>query len=139
MEVKQREIVLCEFFFSDLKQYKMRPVVVFKTNLPFDDFVGIPISSQLTNLNDDEILIEQSDFIDGLLPKRSKVIVRKTFVISSRVIVKKPPLGAGQQPESCGVGISQNPPRVRNRQEYSAQAADYRGTGWVFEAVGVAA
>jgi mRNA interferase MazF len=89
MEVKQREIVLCEFFFSDLKQYKMRPVVVFKTNLPFDDFVGIPISSQLTNLNDDEILIEQSDFIDGLLPKRSKVIVRKTFVISSRVIVKK--------------------------------------------------
>jgi mRNA interferase MazF len=55
MEVKQREIVLCEFFFSDLKQYKMRPVVVFKTNLPFDDFVGIPISSQLTNLNDDEI------------------------------------------------------------------------------------
>jgi mRNA interferase MazF len=44
--VSQAEVVLCEFYFSDLKQNKLRRVVVFKNNLPFDDFVGMPISSQ---------------------------------------------------------------------------------------------
>ena len=89
MEVSQAEVVLCEFYFSDLKQNKLRPVVVFKNNLPFDDFVGMPVSSRLDRLNDDEVLVDQSDFSAGVLPKRSKVMVRKTFVISKRVIVKK--------------------------------------------------
>lgn len=62
MEVSQAEVVLCEFYFSDLKQNKLRPVVVFKNNLPFDDFVGMPISSKLDRLNDDEFLVDQSDF-----------------------------------------------------------------------------
>ena len=89
MEVSQAEVVLCEFYFSDLKQSKLRPVVVFKNNLPFDDFVGMPISNKLDRLNDDEFLVDQSDFSAGALPKRSKVMVRKTFVISKQVIVKK--------------------------------------------------
>lgn len=89
MDVKQAEVVLCEFYFSDLKQNKLRPVVVFKDNLPFDDFVGIPVSSKLDRLNDDEILVDESDFIEGFLPKRSKVMVRKTFVISKQVVLKK--------------------------------------------------
>ncbi|MEA3642367.1 MAG: type II toxin-antitoxin system PemK/MazF family toxin [Lamprobacter sp.] len=74
MEVSQAEVVLCEFYFSDLKQNKLRPVVVFKDNLPFEDFVGIPISSRLDSLKDDEVVIDQSDFTMGSLPKRSKVI-----------------------------------------------------------------
>jgi mRNA interferase MazF len=89
MEITQGEVVLCEFYFSDFKQHKLRPVVVFKDNLPFDDFVGMPVSSRLDRMNDDEIVIEQSDFSAGILPKRSKVMVRKTFVISKQVIVKK--------------------------------------------------
>ena len=89
MEVSQGEVVLCEFYFSDLKRNKLRPVIVFKNNLPFEDFIGMPISSRLDRLNDDEILIDQSDFLVGELPKRSKVMVRKTFVISKQVIVKK--------------------------------------------------
>ena len=44
MEVKTADIVLCEFYFSDLKTSKKRPVLVFKDNLPYDDFVGIPIN-----------------------------------------------------------------------------------------------
>ncbi|MEA1053420.1 type II toxin-antitoxin system PemK/MazF family toxin [Lamprobacter modestohalophilus] len=89
MEVNQAEVVLCEFYFSDLKQNKLRPVVVFKNNLPFNDFVGVPISSRVNRLNQDEIVICQSDFVAGQLPKRSKVMVRKTFVISKQVVVKK--------------------------------------------------
>ena len=82
MEVSQAEVVLCEFYFSNLKQNKLRPVVVFKDNLPFEDFVGIPISSRLDSLKDDEVVIDQSDFTAGSLPKRSKVMVRKIFVIA---------------------------------------------------------
>ncbi|NEX17747.1 MAG: hypothetical protein C1943_14275 [Halochromatium sp.] len=89
MEVNQAEVVLCEFYFSDLRQNKLRPVVIFKNNLPFNDFVGMPVSSKVDRLNEDEILIAQSDFLVGQLPKRSKVMVRKTFVISKQVVVKK--------------------------------------------------
>lgn len=89
MEVNQGELVLCEFFFSDLSESKLRPVLVFKNNLPFDDFVGIPVSSQLNKLHIDEMLLDQSDFSSGNLPKKSKAILRKTFVISKKVVIKK--------------------------------------------------
>lgn len=89
MEVMQGELVLCEFYFSDFRQHKLRPAIVFRDNLPFSDFVGIPVSSQLLKLHSDESLLEQDDFSHGILPKRSKVMVRKTFVISKQVVVKK--------------------------------------------------
>lgn len=82
MDLKAGDLLLCEFYFSDFKQSKQRPVLLFKDNLPFDDFVGIPVSSQIHQLHEDESLIEQTDFINGILPKRSKVMLRKTFVIS---------------------------------------------------------
>ncbi|CEP36861.1 MULTISPECIES: type II toxin-antitoxin system PemK/MazF family toxin [Halomonadaceae] len=89
MEVRRGELVLCEFYFSDSKQRKLRPVIVFKDNLPFDDFVGVPVSSQLHRLHEDESLLEEADLGEGGLPKRSKIMVRKTFVISKQVVVKK--------------------------------------------------
>ena len=89
MDLKQSDIVLCEFYFSDLNKTKKRPVLVFKDNLPYDDFVAIPISSKIDNLKVDEILIDNSDFIDGGIKKVSKMIIRKTFVVSKNVIVKK--------------------------------------------------
>ncbi|MEE2001493.1 type II toxin-antitoxin system PemK/MazF family toxin [Alkalimonas sp. MEB108] len=88
MELKQGELVLCEFYFSDLQEIKLRPVIVFKDNLPFDDFVGIPVSSKIGVLHEDESLIEQADFLSGSLPKSSKAMVRKTFVISKQVVIK---------------------------------------------------
>ena len=50
MDIKPGDVVLCEFYFSDFQKSKRRPVVVFKDNLPFDDFVGIPISSKIEKL-----------------------------------------------------------------------------------------
>jgi len=89
MEVKQGELVLCEFYFSDLGSSKKRPVVVFRDNLPFEDFVGIPVSSKVNKLQSDEGLLEPDQLIEGELPKLSKIIVRKTLVISKAVIIKK--------------------------------------------------
>ena len=89
MEIKAADIILCEFYFSDLKTSKNRPILVFKDNLPFDDFVGIPISSQIMQLHEDEILIESTDFILGMLPKPSKLMLRKPFIVSKKVVIKK--------------------------------------------------
>jgi len=58
MDLKQCDVVLCEFYFSNMNQTKKRPVLIFKDNLPYDDFVGIPISSKIMNLKEDEILID---------------------------------------------------------------------------------
>ena len=88
MDLTPGEVLLCEFYFSDFQTSKRRPVIVFKDNLPFDDFVGIPVSSQTLRLHDDEFILEPSDMALGALPKRSKIMVRKTFVISRQVIVK---------------------------------------------------
>lgn len=89
MDVKIADVVLCEFYFSDLKMSKKRPVLVLKDNLPHNDFVGLPISSQLEKLLAGEFEIDNSMFQIGSIPKKSKVIVRKPFVVSKNVVIKK--------------------------------------------------
>jgi mRNA interferase MazF len=89
MEIVQGDIVLCEFFFSDLNRLKQRPVLVFKDNLPFNDFIGIPISSKIEKLKDDEFIIQNNNFKKGHIPKTSKLMIRKPFAISKNVISKK--------------------------------------------------
>ena len=63
--------------------------MVLKDNLPFDDFVDIPISGQLRELYQDESLVDSSKFSVGGIPKTSKIMVRKTFVVSKSVVIKK--------------------------------------------------
>lgn len=89
MELKVAEIVLCKFYFSDFNAYKKRPVLVFKDNLPYNDFIGIAISSQTHNLHSDEILIEDAMLKNGSLPKTSKLMLRKSFIIDKDIILKK--------------------------------------------------
>jgi len=89
MEVTRGDIVLCEFYFSDLKSSKKRPVLIFKDNLPFDDFVAVPISSKIEKIHSDEAILDSEDFESGTIPRQSKLMIRKTFVVSKRVIVKK--------------------------------------------------
>jgi mRNA interferase MazF len=89
MEIKHLDIVLCKFYFSDLKKSKDRPVLVFKDNLPHDDFIAIPISSKIDKMHEDEILIQNRDFSQGNIPKTSKLMIRKTFVVSKASVLKK--------------------------------------------------
>ncbi len=89
MEINIADVVLCEFYFSDLKKTKKRPVLVFKDNLPYDDFIAIPISSRIKNLFQDEYKIDNSMFENGSIPKESKLMLRKTFVVSKTVVIKK--------------------------------------------------
>ena len=89
MDIKTADVVLCKFYFSDLKTTKNRPVLVLKDNLPLNDFVGLPISSQLDFLHEGEFEIDNSMFSYGGIPKKSKLIFRKPFVVSKTVVIKK--------------------------------------------------
>lgn len=89
MEIKHLDVVLCKFYFSDLNKSKDRPVLVFKDNLPHDDFIAIPISSKIDKMYEDEVLIQSSDFVNGTIPKISKLMIRKTFVVSKQSVLKK--------------------------------------------------
>ena len=89
MEVKEGDVVLCEFYFSSLKKFKKRPVLVFKDNLPYNDFVAIAISSKIKNLKKDEVILQKKDFVEGSIPKKSKIMIRKTFIVSKDIILKK--------------------------------------------------
>ena len=89
MEIKHLDVVLCEFYFSDFKKSKDRPVLVFKDNLPYDDFIAIPISSKVNTMQEDELLIQNRDFSEGNIPKVSKLMIRKTFVVSKQSVLKK--------------------------------------------------
>lgn len=89
MEITEGEVVLCKFYFSDLKKSKNRPVLVFKNNLPYNDFIAVPISSKIKKLHSDEALINNDNFMEGELPVPSKLMVRKTFVVSKESIIRK--------------------------------------------------
>ena len=89
MEIKEADILLCEFYFSDLKKSKKRPVLVLKDNLPYNDFVAVPLSSKVNGLHADEVLLDNSKFVTGQIPKNSKLMIRKTFVVSKDVVLKR--------------------------------------------------
>lgn len=76
MDVKTADVVLCEFYFSDLKATKKRPVLVLKDNLPHGDFVGLPISSQLDKLQAGEFEIDNSMFQFGSV--KSTILLKPT-------------------------------------------------------------
>ena len=88
MEIEEGQIVLCKFYFTDAKRYKNRPVLVFKDNLPFNDFIGIAISSQVEKMHEDEYIVENSMLSIGALPKVSKIMLRKTFVVEKSLLIK---------------------------------------------------
>ncbi len=89
MEIKEADVLLCEFYFSDLKKSKNRPVLVLKDNLPYNDFVAVPLSSKVNSLHEDEVLLDNSKFVTGQIPKNSKLMIRKTFVVSKDVVLKR--------------------------------------------------
>jgi mRNA interferase MazF len=87
---RRGDVVLVPFPFTDLSSSKRRPALVISPNVFNDqaeDVVVAAITSQLTNEN--AVSIEQSDCIDGMLPKPSVVKLAKVFTIHSTLVIKK--------------------------------------------------
>lgn len=87
---KRGDIVLVPFPFTDLSSSKRRPALVISPdtfNDQMEDVVVAAITSQLTN--EYTVTIEQSNCVDGMLPKTSVVKLAKVFTIHSTLVIKK--------------------------------------------------
>ena len=71
--------------YSDFKEFKGRPVLVFKV-VDKNDVLVLPLT---TNLQRDGIVITKDDLKKGSIKKDSVVIVPKLTVIDSSLIVEE--------------------------------------------------
>lgn len=90
-EIKQRDVLLVEFPFSDLSDTKPRPILVLSDNIfnsSSSDLIGCLITS---NVNTDlkNVLIFQSDFESGYLNFDSIIKPYKLFTFDKSLIIKK--------------------------------------------------
>jgi len=77
-------IYFIEMPYSDFKQFKGRPVLVFK-QIDKNDVLVLPLTS---NLKREGIIITHQDVAEGLLKKDSVVIVPKITALDAELIVK---------------------------------------------------
>ncbi len=86
MTCKPGDIVGLPFPFSDLESQKKRPVLVITSADYRGDFMGLAITSVLTENN--AVSIELSDMKDGYLPKKSWIRYDKIFTLSTSTVVR---------------------------------------------------
>jgi len=89
MNIKQKDIVLLPYPFTDLEGTKVRPAIVISNdsfNKKSDDCIMMP----LTTVIKDEpcsILITQNDLSSGKLLKPSRIRVDKIFTVEKRLAI----------------------------------------------------
>ena len=84
------DIVLVPFPFTDLSSSKRRPALVISPdafNDRMEDVVVAAITSQLTS--EHAVTSDQSDCVNGMLPRVSVVKLAKVFTIHSTLVIKK--------------------------------------------------
>ena len=90
LKVKQREIILINFPFSDLTGAKVRPALVISNN-PYNrtnlDTVVLAITSNLSP-HPYKVLVEVQDLESGSLPLKSAIRVDKPFSVLQTKVLK---------------------------------------------------
>ena len=77
------KIYLAKIYFTDLKSYKIRPILVIKELK--DDCICLQLTSQY---KENGINLTNDNLIDGKLKKDSLVIVPKNFTLHKTVLNK---------------------------------------------------
>lgn len=90
MKVKQQDIVLINFPFSDLSGAKVRPALVVSNNQYNQEKLDCVVLAMTSNLSKSEykVIIESKDLDSGSLPVKSAVRVDKPFSILQSKILK---------------------------------------------------
>jgi mRNA interferase MazF len=90
LKVKQREIILIHFPFSDLTGAKVRPALVISNN-PYNrtnlDTVVLAITSNLSP-HPYKVLVEMQNLESGSLPLKSAIRVDKLFSVLQTKVLK---------------------------------------------------
>ena len=90
MKVKQRDIILIKFPFSDLSGAKVRPALVISNNQYNNDKLDCVVLAMTSNLSKSEykVIVERQDLDSGSLPVTSAVRVDKPFSVLQSKILK---------------------------------------------------
>ena len=91
MQVKQKEIILLPYPFSNLGGTKVRPALVvsnYQFNKKSDDCVMIPL---ITIIKDEpySVIIKQKNLSSGKLLKLSRIRADKIFSVEKNLIIMK--------------------------------------------------
>ena len=76
-------IYLAKIYFTDLSQYKIRPVLVIKEL--GNDRICLQLTTQY---NKKHIVIRNSDLNDGRMKKESLIVVPKNFTLHKSILFK---------------------------------------------------
>lgn len=87
MICKPGDIMSLPFPFSDLTSKKRRPVLVLTKVDSRGDFMGLAVTSVLTEKN--AIGIDSGNMEDGFLPKKSWIRYDKIFTLNKSTLVKR--------------------------------------------------
>jgi hypothetical protein len=79
------KIFLAEIYFTDMADYKKRPILLFYKYRD-EDFLFLPLT---TNLSLPGIVISSGDLSTGFLQKPSAVIVPKISIIHESLLIKE--------------------------------------------------
>jgi len=77
------KIYLSKIYFTDLSEYKIRPVLVIKEL--GDDCICLPLT---TKTNKNGIIINSNDLENGELKKQSLIIIPKNFTLHKSILFK---------------------------------------------------
>ena len=77
-------VFLAKIYFTDLSDFKIRPVLVLKQIE--QDCICLQLTTQLT---ENALILTNNDLTDGSLRKDSLVVVPKNFTIHKSILFKK--------------------------------------------------
>ena len=80
-----KKIVLAKIYFTDFKDYKIRPIFIVKAYKD-EDFLYLPLT---TNIKLEGILIKNTDLDQGYLKEDSIVVVPKIGILHKDFIEKE--------------------------------------------------
>ena len=91
LKVKQRDIILIKFPFSNLTGAKVRPALVLSNDKYNKYNLDTVVVAMTSNINPSEykVFVENQDLESGYLPLKSAVRVDKPFSILQSKVLKK--------------------------------------------------
>ena len=78
-------IVLVKVYFTDLSEYKIRPVYIFK-KYDEQDYMFLPLSS---NIDRNGILLDNKSMKNWNLDRKSVIVIPKIWIVHKTLILKE--------------------------------------------------
>lgn len=91
MNLKQKEIILLPFPFTDLEESKVRPAIIISNdsfNKRSNNCIMVPLTTVIRDVPH-SIIIDQEDMSSGKLLKPSMIRIDKVFTIEKKLVVMK--------------------------------------------------